>query len=286
VYYLKPFDPWGFPLCTCPPKYSLDPYTGCGHGCLYCYASSYVKEFRRVRPKRDFLRLLERDLRRLTVKRYVTMSNSSDPYPGMERDLRITRGALALLKRHEVPVMVVTKSDLVERDADLLSEMNAVVCITVTTLDEDTAARLEPSAPPPERRVEAMAHLHERGIPVVARIDPIIPGINEDVAEVIRAVASAGASHVVFSTYKAKGDNFRRMCSAFPELQEMWMDLYCRRGEVVRGVRYLPLEMRTEILSWAVSIAKGCGMTAGLCREGLPFPAPSCDGSHLLFYPP
>lgn len=286
MYCLKPFDPWGFPLCTCPPKYSLDPYTGCGHGCLYCYASSYVKEFRRVRPKRDFLRLLERDLRRLTVKRYVTMSNSSDPYPAMERNLRITRGALTLLKRHNVPVMVVTKSDLVERDTDLLAEMNAVVCITVTTLHENIASRLEPGAPPPERRVDAMAYLHKCGIPVVARIDPIVPGINEDVAEVIRAAASAGVSHVVFSTYKVKGDNFRRMCDAFPELREMWVDLYYRRGEVVRGVRYLPLEMRTEILSRAVSIARGYGMTAGLCREGLPFPAPSCDGSHLLFYPP
>ena len=109
---LRPFDPWKNPLCTCPPKLSLNPYTGCQHGCIYCYASSYIPRFQECRPKVDLLKRLEKELAKINPDTLVAMSNSSDPYPPMEEELRLSRGCLQILKRMDCRVQVVTKSDI------------------------------------------------------------------------------------------------------------------------------------------------------------------------------
>jgi len=88
---LRAFDPWKSELCTCPDKLSLNPYTGCPHGCLYCYASSYIPCFSSCRPKADLLRRLDREAARIGPGPFVAISNSSDPYPPMEEDLGLTR---------------------------------------------------------------------------------------------------------------------------------------------------------------------------------------------------
>ncbi len=115
---LNAFDPWNSSRCTCPSKYSFCPYTGCPHGCLYCYITSYIPRPFEGRAKRDVLQRLARELRSADVqRRYVSMANSSDPYPPMEREQEITRRCLELFRERQVPVLVVTKSDLVARDA-------------------------------------------------------------------------------------------------------------------------------------------------------------------------
>jgi hypothetical protein len=89
---LGPFDPWKSQLCTCPAKLSLNPYTGCPHGCLYCYASSYILRFAECRPKVDLLKRLARDTAKVKPGTLVALSNSSDPYPPQEKDyLRLSR---------------------------------------------------------------------------------------------------------------------------------------------------------------------------------------------------
>src|SRR5512137_2144784 len=153
---LRPFDPWNSQLCTCPAKLSLNPYTGCPHGCLYCYASSYIPRFADCRPKVDLLKRLARESSRIKPGTLVAMSNSSDPYPPQEKELRLTRGCLQILKERDLCVQVVTKSHLVAQDAQLLSEMRACVAITITSLSESICSKLEPGAPSPARRLEAM----------------------------------------------------------------------------------------------------------------------------------
>jgi len=113
---LRPFDPWKCQLCTCPPKMSLNPYTGCPHGCLYCYASSYIPHFQECRAKADLLRRLEREAKKINPNTLVAMSNSSDPYPAMEKELELSRGCLQILLEKNLPVQVITKSDLVIRE--------------------------------------------------------------------------------------------------------------------------------------------------------------------------
>src|SRR5512137_228217 len=96
---LTPFDPWKSSLCTCPSKLSLNPYTGCPHGCLYCYASSYIPHFSRCRPKSDLLKRLAREAARIRPGSLVAMSNSSDPYPLLEEKLLLTRSSLEILRQ-------------------------------------------------------------------------------------------------------------------------------------------------------------------------------------------
>ena len=283
--YLHKFDPWNFPLCTCPEKYSLDPYTGCEHRCIYCYITSYIKDPWRVRPKKDFLKYLERDLKH-APKMPVSMSNSSDPYPSMERELLLTRGTLELLKRYEFPVLLLTKSDLVTRDADILSSMKSVVSITITTLNEKLARKLEPLAPSPERRLRAIEELKDWNIWVAVRIDPIIPSINSDfdgLEKLVETLSSLNVDQIITSVYKAKPDNFKRVCSVFKKECEYLRNLYYGKGMIIRGNRYAPIKIRLQILSKLRDLATRYHIPFSVCREGLPLnTAKTCDASHLI----
>lgn len=284
---MRPFDPWrSTSLCTCPLKYTVNPYTGCAHGCLYCYVSSYVRDFFNPRPKRDFPRVVARDLERLKAPSILNVSSSSDPYQPLEEVYRYTRRVLELAAGRHV-IEVVTKSDLVVRDADLLSRASSVVSITTTTLDDSLARRLEPRAPSPRRRVEAVSRLSREGVPVVVRLDPIIPGLNdgeESIREVLEAAASAGARHVVSSTYKVKPDNLKRLVEAFPDLIPRVRELYVERGERIHGYIYASQGYRARLMGTVKREAERLGLTFATCREGLQSlntPGVACDGTHL-----
>jgi len=287
VRYLHLFDPWKFPLCTCPEKYSVDPYTGCEHRCIYCYITSYIRDPWRVRPKKDFLKYFERDLKNAERKLPISMSNSSDPYPRMEKELCITRGAISLMKRYNFPLLLLTKSDIVIRDTDLLENMQAVVAVTITTLDDALAKKLEPFAPLPSKRLRAIELLVARGIKTVVRFDPIIPTINdseENIREVVDTLASIGIEQIISSTYKAKRDNFTRVIGVFKKNAEKLTEIYYKNGEIVRGIRYAPRELRMGILKKVRDEASKHGIPFSVCREGLPLnTAPTCDASHLLW---
>lgn len=277
---ITPFDPWKSRVCTCPRKYSFNPYTGCDHKCRYCY-STYIPNFFSARPKQRLLVRLERELKSLPENALISMSNSSDPYPPMERELELTRNALRLIAERNLRLLVITKSDIVVRDADILSGMRAAVSVTVTTLDRDLASRIEPNAPEPEKRIVALKELKRAGIPVILRLDPIMPGINEDHVEDVLERARF-VDHVVSSTLKLRGDSYRRVAEAFPDLREMLRELYFRQGERVGGSWYLRKSIRVKLLSRVAEKCEELGISYAFCREGLPFKAGSCDGSHLI----
>jgi DNA repair photolyase len=280
---LSPFDPWNSQICTCPSKLSLNPYTGCPHGCLYCYASSYIPRFDQCRPKADLLRRLAREAARVDPGSLVAMSNSSDPYPPLEKKLRLSRGCLEILKLRGLAVQVVTKSCLVVRDADLLAGMRACVALTLTTLDERLSRKLEPGAPLPKERLTAMKKLANLGVPVSVRIDPIIPSINDgEIEGLVAAASGAGVGHITSSTYKARPANLLRVASAFPEEGEDLKRLFAR-GEVISASSYLPAEIRRDLMQRVRTSAMKEGLTFSSCREGsAPPPGVHCDGSHLL----
>ncbi|WP_317896430.1 SPL family radical SAM protein [Pyrofollis japonicus] len=281
------FDPWGNPLCTCPPKYSLNPYTGCSHFCLYCYATSYIGR-KPSTPKKNYKERLLYDIAHVIDPRFhIDMSTSSDPYPPEEAKYKLTRWSLEQLLPLGFKVLIITKGSLVARDAKLLASGNAAVTMTITTLDETLARRLEPGAPSPRDRILALKRLNEEGVPVGIRLDPVFPLLTdseENISEVLEAARAAGARFVVTSTYKAKPDNYKRMLEAFPELRQKYDELYKIRGERLYGYRYLPLEIRKEILLRVRKIALRLGMEYATCREGFPnlHTAPTCDGSHLI----
>ncbi len=281
---IREFDPWGSPLCTCPHKFTLNPYTGCGHHCLYCYARSYIPGFDRPRPKKDLLRRVRHDVAVLPKGSLISVAESSDPYTPPERVLGLTREVLKILVGAGHRVLVVTKSDLVTRDADILRG-RAAVSITITTLDDEVAAKIEPGAPPPSRRIRAVEELSRRGVPVSVRIDPIIPYINDDpimLERLVKEVAEAGALQVITSTYKARWDSLARFRRALPDTGEALARLYRGIGEKVGGYLYLPREVRVRMLMPVWRAALRHGLAFSTCREGLPIlntPGVYCDGS-------
>lgn len=274
------FDPWKSPLCTCPRKYSLNPYTGCAHHCLYCY-STYIPSFFNARPKKLLLTRLEKDLRNLPENSLISMSNSSDPYPPIERELELTRNALKIIAERKMKVLVITKSDIVVRDADILSKMKSAVSITVTTLDEELACKIEPDAPSPFKRLNALKELKKSRIPVILRLDPIMPYLNDEGFELVLEKAKF-VDHVVSSTLKLRPDSYSRITGAFPELKDKYKQLYFKEGQKVGGSWYLKREIREKLLSRFAEKCEDLELSFAFCREGMPFKAESCDGSHLI----
>ena len=284
---IKPFDPWKNPLCTCPPKYTLNPYTGCTHQCIYCYITSYIPHAFNCRPKEKLLEKIRKDIRKIDKNLVVSMSNSSDPYPSIEKDLKLTRRILELFKKYDVRVLIITKSDLVVRDVDILSSMRSSVSFTITTVNEEIAATLEPYAPSPWKRIDAIRKLVEKGVKVSVRVDPIILGLNsseKDIEDVVSAVAEAGALHIVSSTFKPKFDSWRRFEKRFPTISRKLYKYYFKLGEKVGASRYLPSSIRRKLMKKVRKIAAKHGLTFATCREGFSelHLAPSCDGSHLV----
>ncbi len=278
---ISEFDPWKSKLCTCPPKLTFNPYTGCDHGCLYCYASSYIPKFYDCRPKKDLLRRLEREARKLKGE-LISISNSSDPYANLEEKNGLTRKCLEILSRHECKIQIVTKSPLVTRDVDLLGKMRCMVAFSITTDSDKTSRRLEPRASASSERLKAIETLVENRIPVAVRIDPIIPFLNDKPEKLIEALASLGVSHITSSTYKVRTDNWRRFSIAFPEVAKKLYPLYFEEGERISRYFYLPKELRYQLMKKVKEITEENDMKFGCCREDFShLNSASCDGSWL-----
>jgi DNA repair photolyase len=183
---------------------SINPYRGCEHGCVYCYArpthaylglSPGLDFETRLFAKPDAAAVLSRELARPGYRpQPIMLGANTDPYQPVERGRKITRAILEVLSAHRHPVMVTTKSALVVRDLDLLAPMAASalasVGMSVTTLDGALARAMEPRASSPRRRLEAMAALAEAGVPVTVMAAPMIPFVNDHELEAILAAAA------------------------------------------------------------------------------------------------
>jgi DNA repair photolyase len=193
-------DPW-FGL-----KYTFNIYRGCQHRCIYCDSRSAcygIEDFDDVLVKVNAIERLAGELPRKRTRGLVGTGSMSDPYGPIEAHYGLTRQALELLARHRYPLHLITKSDLVLRDVDLLAriaETAAYVSFTITTADDDLAARLEPAAPSPTRRLAAMATLAGAGVMVGVTMMPILPFIEdsvENITAVVEAAVAAGATYVL-----------------------------------------------------------------------------------------
>ncbi len=187
---------------------SVNPYRGCEHGCIYCYARP-SHAYLGLSPGLDFeTRLFAKEgaagLLRAEIARPgyacepINIGSNTDGYQPLERERRITRSLIELFHETSHPVGIVTKNALVERDLDLLAPMAAkglvAVSISVTTLDNGLACRMEPRASAPRRRLEAVCRLAEAGVPVGVNVAPVIPFLTDhEVESIVEAAAEAGA---------------------------------------------------------------------------------------------
>lgn len=283
---IRYFDPWKSKICSCPLKFNLNPYTGCGHGCIYCYARTYIKNFDRPRPKKNLIKDCLSDLSKIPKGIPISLSNSSDPYTPPEAVLGLTRRVIKLLINNGYPLLIITKSDLVLRDINILRKGNVVVSITVTTLDESISNVIEPNAPPPSNRIKALSELSESGVTVTARIDPIIPYVNDDetiLKNLVRSLANAGVIHITASTLKVKPVILHRISMTLPTVYEKLRDLY-KAGERVSSYVYLPRDLRLSYLLRVKELCESEGISFATCRESLDISTPgiTCDGSTYL----
>jgi DNA repair photolyase len=191
-----------------PYMRSINPYRGCEHGCIYCYARpshSYLgfsagTDFEtEIFYKPNAPELLRREMGAKNYQPYpITLGSNTDCYQPVERELRLTRGIIEVLREHNHPLTIITKSALVARDIDLLAPMAAQslahVCVSVTTLDPALARAMEPRAAAPHRRLRAIKALSEAGIPATVMAAPMIPGLNDmEMDKILEAAWDAGA---------------------------------------------------------------------------------------------
>ncbi len=225
---------------------SVNPYRGCEHGCIYCYArptheylgfSAGLDFETRILVKQEAPALLRQALSKPGWRpRVLALSGVTDPYQPVERRLGITRGCLDVLLEFRNPVEIVTKSRLVTRDADRLAALAAFDCtavsISVTTLDATLHRAMEPRAPSPALRLEAIEQLADAGVPVGVLVGPIVPGLNDhEIPAILAAAARAGAGFA--------GRTVLRLPHGVKELFDEWLQQHYpdRRRKVLNRVR-------------------------------------------------
>jgi DNA repair photolyase len=279
---------------------SINPYRGCSHGCIYCYARP-AHAYLGLSPGLDFEsrlffkpeagRLLAAELSRKGYKPAVIhIGGDTDPYQPDEKRLGVTRQVVETLQRFRHPFSIITKSALILRDLDVLGEMGraglARVAVSITSLDRRLARSMEPRAATPERRLEAVGRLAEAGVPVVVMFAPSIPGLNDhEMEEVLRRAAEAGAA--------AAGYVALRLPLEIKELFEEW--LATDHPDRARRVMSLVRQMRggkAYQSEWGKRmrgegpVAEAMGQRFALARKryGLDRPLPPLDLSQ--FAPP
>lgn len=213
-----------------PFTYSINPYRGCEHGCIYCYArpsheylgySSGLDFETRILVKHDAAALLEKEFRNPRwVPEAICLSGNTDCYQPVERKLEITRSLLKVFLRYRNPVRIITKNHLVTRDLDLLSELarlNLVgALISITTLDPELAHRMEPRTSLPKKRLQTIEAMAKAGVPVGVMTAPVIPGLNDhEIPEILRMASEAGATSAGYTVV--------RLTHSLKELFKDWL---------------------------------------------------------------
>ncbi len=289
---------------------SINPYRGCEHGCVYCYArpshawlglSPGVDFETRLFAKPDAASLLRQELARPSYRcAPIAMGTNTDPYQPVERERRITREILKVLADCNHPVTIVTKSALIERDIDILAPMAekglTSAALSVTTLERTLARAMEPRAVAPARRLAAIRSLAEAGIPVRVMVAPVVPGITDHEMEaILEAARDAGASLASWILLRLPGE--------VKELFADWLDAHCpaKRNKVLNTVRALR-EGKLNNAQWGERmVGKGAFGKAldrrfamavrrlGLKREGNPlrtdlFVKPARDGRQMSLF--
>lgn len=225
---------------------SINPYRGCEHGCIYCYARPYHEylgfsaglDFEtKIVVKENAPELLRRELLSPKWKpRVLAMSGVTDCYQPVERRLQITRKCLQVLAEFRNPVAIVTKNLLVTRDIDLLADLArdnaAVVILSITTLDADLARIMEPRTAQPAARLRAIKELSEAGVPAGVLVSPVIPGLTDhEIPAIVNAAAEAGA--------RFAGMTPLRLPFAVKDLFQQWLERHLpeRKEKVLAQIR-------------------------------------------------
>jgi DNA repair photolyase len=244
-----------------PFAWTINPYRGCEFACKYCYAR-YTHEFMEMRDPLDFERkiyvkqhaasLLRQELRRVKPDEDIALGTATDPYQPAEKHYEVTRAVLEEIARHNgLKLGIMTKSNLILRDVDLLQEVaksnQLLVNLTITTLDQELARMLEPRAPRPDLRLGALRKLSQAGIRAGVICAPVLPGITDsprELEDLVRATAEAGGKHIFANPL------FLKPCSAavfLPFLEKAFPHLVDSYADRFAGTAFLSQPYRKRL---------------------------------------
>jgi DNA repair photolyase len=221
-------------------KYNMNLYRGCQHQCIYCDSRSdcyRIENFAEIQVKVNALTLLEDVLPRKRIRGTIGFGSMNDPYMPVEKEYRMTGQALEIIARHDFPIHILTKSNLVLRDQVLIKEISnvyAAVSFTITTADDDLAAKLEPGAPLPSARFEAMRRLANAGIRTGVTMMPLLPFLEdseENIRQIVSRAHACGATYIIpaFGVTLRPGSRdyyYRELDQRFPGLKEKYIQQY------------------------------------------------------------
>ena len=253
--------------------YSVNPYRGCEHGCIYCYARpthSYLNlspglDFEtKIIAKQNIADVLRADLGKAGYEaRLLNIGSATDCYQPVERELRLTRGVIEVLQQMRHPFSVITKSSGVERDLDLILPLArarlAAVYVTITTLDGELARKMEPRAASPQRRLRTIRMLAELGVPVGVSVAPQIPFVNDDMEQVLQAAWEAGARSAFYTVIRLPWE--------VAPLFRQWLDLHYPQRAARVMARIQEMRGGKDYNSDFASRMKGHGLWAELIRQ-------------------
>jgi len=233
--------------------YSINPFTGCSHGCVYCYAPFVLREKRNwgtfVDVKINAPEVLTKEIPR-KKKKNILMSSVTDPYQNLEKKYKITRQILERLVNTKFVVSVLTKSPLVLRDLDLFKKMNCEVGLTITTLDENVAKVFEPGAPSPKERLEILSYLKISGIKTYIFFGPLLPFISDvDLEKTINRFSLVRPDYILIDRLNIKGRNHWNKIknvleTNYPDLVEKWEGVLFSENDYYEKLK----QRMTEIL--------------------------------------
>jgi len=252
---------------------SLNPYRGCEHGCIYCFARpthSYLNlspglDFEtKLIAKRNIVEVLRAELGKKGYRpSQIAIGTATDCYQPIERELKLTRSVIELLKETRHPFAVVTKSSTIERDLDLIAPMAidrlAAVYVTITTLDGDLARKLEPRAAAPHRRLRTIRALSDAGVPVGVSVGPQIPFLNDDMEQVLEAAWEAGARSAFYTVIRLPWE----VAPLFKE----WLELHYPQRAARIMARIRDMRGGKDYDADFATRMKGSGLWAELIRQ-------------------
>ncbi len=256
-----------------PFDHSINPYRGCEHGCIYCYArpthgylglSPGLDFETKIIAKRNIAQVLRAELSRPSYRAsHLAIGTVTDCYQPVERELRLTRSVIELLQQSRHPFGLVTKSSGVERDLDLIAPMAAAslaaVYVTINTLDGELACKLEPRAAAPHRRLRTIKTLADHGVPVGVSVAPQIPFVNEDMEQVLQAAWEAGARSAFYTVIRLPWE--------ISPLFRQWLDLHYPQRAARIMARIQEMRGGRDYDSSFATRMKGSGLWAELIRQ-------------------
>lgn len=259
-------------------KYNMNLYRGCQHRCIYCDSRSQCYRIDRfdqdILVKANAPELLRSELARKRVKGTIGTGSMNDPYMPLEKKLNLTRRALEIIATFRFPVHVITKSDLVLRDADVLQQIGqiyAAVSFTITTANDDLGKQVEPGAPLPSARFHALQKLAEKGIYAGVTLMPVLPFLQDDpqnIRAIVRRAADSGAQYIIASFGVTLRD--RQRAYFYNELDRRFPGV---KQQYVRSFGEQYFAPARQMAQLTAVFQEACAQ-AGIARRIQPFSAP------------